>query len=331
MLSRKSRLLTLFAMAAGAVAAAPSQSRAQDWKPERTVEVVVPSAPGGGLDTSGRALQHILQEGKVLATPSTVVNKPGGSGTVGIAYVNQHKGDGHYILVQSPPLLTNTITGTTPTGLKDVTPVALLVTEEIIFSVASASPIKNAADLAAMLKKDSSSVSIAVSSSPGGHSHAAAALIAKAAGGDPKKLKMVFFGSGAEAATALLGGHVMVAATPASSILGHRQAGTLRVIGIPTDKRLKGALADVPTFKEQGYDVVFSAWRAIVGPKGMTPAQLAFWDATLAKATATKEWEAAAERNEWTPNFLGSKECTKFFEQQTAMLTEVLGELGLAK
>ena len=314
-----------------AAPAVMTAAAAADWKPERTIEIVVPSAPGGGLDVTGRTLQHILQDGKVITTASTVVNKPGGSGTVGIAYIDQHKGDAHYICVQSPPLLTNSITGTTTLGLKDVTPVALLVTEEIIFSVAADSPIKTGADLAAMLKKDSSSVSIAVSSSPGGHSHAAAALVAKAAGGDPKKLKMVFFGSGAEAATALLGGHVMLAATPASSILGHRQAGKLRVIGIPTDKRLPGALADVPTFKEQGLDVVFSAWRALVGPKDMTPAQLAWWDETLAKVVATPEWKTSAERNEWTLDYRNSKQVGAFFDDQSQKLVAVLGELGLAK
>jgi putative tricarboxylic transport membrane protein len=330
---RDYRRHTMPALACAALflAAPLAQAQTKDWRPQRTIEIVVPSAPGGGLDVTGRTVQHILQEGKLIDQASTVVNKPGGSTTVGIAYINQHRGDAHYILVQSPPLLTNTITGTTPVGLKDVTPVALLVTEEIIFSVAADSPIKNAADLARMLKNDSASVTIAVSSSPGGHSHAAAALVAKAAGGDPKKLKMVFFNSGAESATALLGGHVMLAATPASSILGHRQAGKLRVIGIPTEKRLAGALADAPTFKEQGYDVVFSAWRAMVGPKNMTPAQLAWWDATLAKVTATPEWKAAAERNEWTLDFRDSTQVAAFFDEQSAKLAEVLGELGLAR
>jgi putative tricarboxylic transport membrane protein len=323
--------LAVFLSCAIALAPPPVRAQGKDWHPQRPIEIVVPSAPGGGLDVTGRALQRILQEGKFADEPVNVVNKPGGAGTIGIAYINQHRGDGHYISVESPPLITDTITGTSQLGLKDVTPVALLVTEQIIFSVAADSPIKTGRDLAEALTKDPNSVSIAVSSSPGGHSHAAAALVMKAAGGDPKKLKMVFFGSGAEATTALLGHHVDVAITPASSILGHLQAGKLRVVGIPAAQRLPGPLADVPTFKEQGIDVVFAAWRALVGPKGMTPAELAWWDGTLAKVTATPQWKTDCERNLWTADYKNSKEAAAFFAEEHDRLASVLGELGLAK
>src|SRR5262249_7529698 len=122
----------------GVLAAAPA-SFAQDksWKPQRALELVVPSAPGGGLDVTARTLQRLVQEEKLSDQPVTVVNKPGGSGTIGIAYINQHRGDGHFICVQSPPVVTNEIIGSSQLGLKDTTPVALLVTEEIIFSVAA--------------------------------------------------------------------------------------------------------------------------------------------------------------------------------------------------
>ena len=327
------RSLAILGLALAAVASWGGYADAQDktWRPQRALELVVPSAPGGGLDVTARTLQRLLQEAKLADQPTTVVNKPGGSGTIGIAYINQHKGDGHYICVQSPPLITNEIIGSSQLGLKDVTPVALLVTEEIIFSVGADSPIKSGKDLVAALQKDPDSVSIAVSSSPGGHSHAAAALLMKAIGGDAKKLKMVFFGSGGEAATAVMGGHVTVAVTPASAILGHREAGRLRVIGIPSESRLAGALSDVPTWKEQGVDVVFYAWRSLVGPKGMTEAELAWWDVALTKLTSSPEWQEDVRRNLWTANYRSSKDVGAFFAAEHARLAQVLGELGLAK
>src|SRR5258708_12532458 len=189
------RSLAILGLALAAVASWGGYADAQDktWRPQRALELVVPSAPGGGLDVTARTLQRLLQEAKLADQPTTVVNKPGGSGTIGIAYINQHKGDGHYICVQSPPLITNEIIGSSQLGLKDVTPVALLVTEEIIFSVGADSPIKSGKDLVAALQKDPDSVSIAVSSSPGGHSHAAAALLIKAIGGHAKNLKIGFF------------------------------------------------------------------------------------------------------------------------------------------
>jgi putative tricarboxylic transport membrane protein len=313
------------------VLSSPVVAQSKDWKPSKTIEIVVPSAAGGGLDLTGRTLQKAMQEGKYTDQPAVVVNKPGGSGTVGISYMNQHKADGHYITVQALPLLTDNIIGTSPIGLDDVTPVAVLVTEQIIFSVGPDSPIKTGKDLIEKLRADPSSVSIAVSSTPGGQSHLATALLTKAAGGDPKKLKVVFFNSGGEAVTALMGGHVDVSVTPAAVILGPREAGKLKVIGIPSEKRLTGPLADVPTWKEQGADVVFSTWRALLGPKGLNAAELAWWDNALTKATATPQWATDVDRNLWTADYKNSKESAAFFADEKTRLTALLKDIGLAK
>lgn len=114
-----------------------------------------------------------------------------------MAYINTHAGDGHFVSLQALPLITNRITGLSTMGIDDVTPLAMFVTEQVVFSVPANSPIKNGQDLVQMLKKDPSSVTLGVSSSPGGQSHDAAAMVVKAVGQDPKKLKVVFFGSGA--------------------------------------------------------------------------------------------------------------------------------------
>ena len=322
---------TAVAIAAAAIALGSASARADDWKPTRPIEVVVPSAPGGGLDLVGRTLQSVIEQEKLSDQPVTVLNKPGGSGTVGIAYINSHKANGNYVCIQALPLITNTITGQSEIGLKDVTPLAVLVTEQIIFSVAADSPIKSGKDLAEKLKTDPQSISIGVSSSPGGQSHDAAALVTKAAGGEPKNLKVVFFDSGGEAATALMGGHITVAVTPAGVILGPAQTGKIRIIAIPAESRVGGALADVPTWKEQGVDAVFSTWRVIVGPKGMTPEQIAWWDNTLAKVTASPEWQTALGRNQWTADYLNSKQAADFFGSENTRLTALLTDLGLAK
>ncbi|HEY4164811.1 MAG TPA: hypothetical protein VGM59_17215, partial [Dongiaceae bacterium] len=102
-----------------------------DWKPRRPIEVVVPSAPGGGQDLAARTLQGIVERLKLSSKPFTVINKPGGGGTVGIAYINTHAGDGHYTCVQALPLITNRLTGQSEIGLADVTPLAQLLTEPV--------------------------------------------------------------------------------------------------------------------------------------------------------------------------------------------------------
>src|SRR3569833_575845 len=121
---------------------------ADTWAPKRPVEVVVPSAPGGGQDLAARTLQGVMEQLKVSPKPIIVSNKPGGGGTVSIAYINTHEGDGQYTAVQAQPLITNRLTGESTIGLDDVTPIAQLLTEQVVISVAADSPFKTGKDLA---------------------------------------------------------------------------------------------------------------------------------------------------------------------------------------
>ena len=302
-----------------------------DWAPYRPIEVVVPSGPGGGLDLVGRTVQAIAVQAKLSNEPITVSNRPGGGGTVAIAYIDSHRGDGHYVTVQALPLITNRISGMSKMGVEDVTPLAVLVTEQVLFSVPANSPIKNGQDLINALRKDPSSVSIAVSSSPGGQSHIAMALVAKAAGIDPKKLKIVFFDSGGEAVTALMGNHVSVSVTPAGPVLGPSESGKIRMIALPAAVRQPGALSNVPTWKEQGVNVEFSTWRVLVGPKNMTAPEIAWWDHTLGKITASPEWPVAVKRNLWTADYKNSTQTRAFLSAETTRLKPLMAELGLSK
>jgi len=320
------------ALVFGATLAASHTATAADaWQPTRPIQIVVPSAPGGGLDLVGRTLQAVMTQEKLSSEPVTVLNRPGGGGTVGIAYINSHRGDGDYVSVQALPLVTNRITGLSTVGIADVTPLAVLVTEPIVFSVATNSPIKGGQDLITQLRKDPTSVGLAVSSSPGGQSHIAASMVVKSAGQDTRKLKIVFFDSGGEAMTALMGNHVNVAVTPVGVALGASQAGKVRMIAVPSGSREAGALAGVPTWKEQGANIDFTTWRVLVGPKNMTPAAIAWWDNALQKATASPEWAAALKRSLWTADYKNSAQAAAFLNDENTRLTPLLGELGLAK
>jgi putative tricarboxylic transport membrane protein len=318
-------------LAIGALFAGGNAVAADAWKPTKPIQIIVPSAPGGGLDLVARTLQNVITQQKLSDQPITVLNRPGGGGTVGISYINSHHADGHYVTVQALPLVTNRITGLSPIGLNDVTPLAVLFREPIIFSVAGDSPLKTGKDVIAQIRKDPASVGMAVSSSPGGQSHIAAAMVVKAAGQDPQKLKIVFFDSGGEAMTALMGGHVSLAASPVGVAVGPAQAGKIRMIGIPQAARAPDELADVPTWKEQGLDVDFSTWRVLVGPKGMPAAQVAWWDGVLKKVMATPEWATALKRNMWSADYRPSAQANDFLKNEDTRLTPLLKELGLAK
>jgi putative tricarboxylic transport membrane protein len=310
---------------------ATQQGFAQQWHPTRPLELVVPSAAGGSADLVTRTLQNVVLQTEQTSVPLLVVNKPGGGGTMSLAYIDSHPGDARSVSLQSLPLITNRVTGSSTLGLADVTPLAQVVSEPIAFSVPAGSPIKTGRDLIARLRQDPASVTIAVSSSPGGQSHIAAALLLKSAGIDPARLKIVFFDSGSQALTALMGKHVTVSVTAADVVAGAAASGQVRIVATPAAARQGGELSGVPTWKEQGVDFEFSTWRILVGPKNMTAAQVAWWDALLAKAIASPQWNEAAKRNLWTVDYKNSAQTRTFLAAENVRLSALLGELGLAR
>ncbi len=301
------------------------------WKPARPVELVAPSAAGGGTDITARALQKIFQDQRLLEVATTVVNRPGGAGNIALAYLKQHASDAHYVAVASALLITNEIDGKSTYSYRDFTPLALLSSEYVAFVVNAEAPLKTGKDLLARLAKDASMVSVAVGTSLGGVNHAAAALAAKAAGADAKKLKTVVFKSSAESVTALLGGHVDLVVSSASVVAPYVEAGQLRMLAIAAPRRGRGVLADVPTWKEQGSDIVVDNFRVLTGPPALDGAQIAYWDAVLSKLLRGAEWKQQLEKNLWTGDYLTSNETLIYMGQQHEALRRILVELAMAK
>ena len=303
---------------------------AEIWAPDRAVEIIAGSGAGGAQDRTARTMQKIWKERNIIVVPVNVVNKPGGGGAISMAYLNQQGSDGRYIAVGSPSLLINHISGKGKANYTDVTSLALLFSEYIVIAVRNESPIKTGTDLIQRMKADPGSVSAAVATARGGMQHITVGRIAKAIGADVSKLRIVVFNSGSESITQVLGGHIDIVATAVANAAPHVANGQLRIIGIAAPQRLPGLLANVPTWKEQGVDVVVSNWRSVVGPKGMTSAQTAWWDSALQKLVQTPEWNEDIQKNYWVNNHLGSAESQKFFASQYEELRSVLNDL-LAK
>jgi putative tricarboxylic transport membrane protein len=326
MLARAALLASLLALTAPV-----AYSQSASWKPERNVEIVVGVSAGGGIDRTARLIQKILQDRQLIDATSTVVNKPGGGGTIAFAYLNQRQGDAHVWEITATSLLTNHILGRSKFGHRDFTPVAMLYDEYIGFLVRQDSPLKSGKDLLAALKADPEGLPIGIATAAGNTNHIAAGLAAKAAGGDVKKLKVVVFGSGGESMTALLGGHVAVVATPSANSIAHLQAGRMRVLAVAAPARLEGALAVVPTWKEQGQDIVVANWRPVVGPKGWSAPQVAYWEGVLARLVDSEEWKKEVARIGGVSHYMGSRELAAYFDSQYAQFKAILTELGLAR
>ncbi len=303
---------------------------AQSWKPERPVEVIVGTSPGGGQDMAARTVERILSSRSLLGVASNVSNRPGASGAVAFNYLNSREGDGHRIQIATINLLSNHIGGTMTFTYTGVTPLANLYDEYVVISVPANSPVKTGRDLIERLRKDPSSVSIAI---PGvaGAGHLAVALIAKKAGVEPRKLKTVAFKSGGDSIAALAGGHVDASSSTTASPVPLAQGGKVRIIAIAAPKRMPGVFAEVPTWREQGVDAVWANWRGVFGPRGLTRSQIAFWEDALMKVSQSDELKKDIEDNLWVANYLPSEPFTRYLKSHYDELRGVMTELGLAK
>jgi putative tricarboxylic transport membrane protein len=312
------------AFAAGSLHAQPA------WKPDKAVELIAMNAPGGGSDRVLRIMASIMQERRHLDVPVNVVNKPGGGGAVAFSYLNQHAGDAHYVILASKSLLTNHIAGRGP-SYTEFTPVAFLFGEYVSVTVRPDSPLKSGKEVIERLRKDPTSLSFGIATSLGNPNHQGIAAAVAAAGVDIRKLRTVIFPSGGAASTAMMGGHVDVVPITAAFAAQMARQGQVRVLAVTAPARLSGVLAEVPTWREQGFDAVVSNWRAIMGPKGLTPQQIAYWEQAFQRFVDSEEWKKELETNFWRSEYMRSSETRKYLDQDNAQARAFLAELGLAK
>jgi putative tricarboxylic transport membrane protein len=300
------------------------------WKPDKPVELIAMNAPGGGSDRILRIMAKILQEGRHVGVPLNVVNKPGGGGSVAYSYLNLHPGDAHYLQLASKSLLTNNIAGLGP-SYTEFTPVAFLFGEYVSVTVRPDSPLRSGRDLIERMQKDPTALSFGIATSLGNPNHQAVATALKEAGVDIKKLRTAIFSSGGAASTAMLGGHVDVVPISAAFAASMARQGQVRLLAVTSPSRLSDVLAGVPTWREQGYDVVVSNWRSVFGPRGMTEAQIAYWEQSLKRFVESDEWKKELETNFWRSEYMRSAEARQYIEQDNAQVRAFLTELGLAK
>ncbi|MBX3663119.1 MAG: tripartite tricarboxylate transporter substrate binding protein [Burkholderiales bacterium] len=283
------------------------------------------------MDTATRTMKQILDAAKLLSAPSVVINKPGAGGAIAYQYLNQNPGSGRHLALASPSLITNRLMAIGDTDPRDVTPVATLFSENIVFMVRTDSSITDGKALIARLKKDPGSVAWGIATALGGANHIAAASVMKAAGIDPGAAHNVIYKAGSAALVGLLGGEVEVVPVATLVSLPQLAAGKVRVIAISSPERLGGALANVPTWTELGVNAIYTSWRMIIAPRGTNSADARAAAATLEKMAATPQWKAEVGKNYWISRFLGPEATQKFLADQMTMHAALLGQLKLSK
>jgi putative tricarboxylic transport membrane protein len=306
-------------------------AHAQAWSPQKNVELIVPVAPGGTIDKLARAIERTFVAGKLVPTNLTLVHRAGGGNQIAYAYVTQHAGDPHYLLVGTSTLITAHAMGTSKLSYADFTPIASIFNDFVVLAVNTASPLKTGKDVIAKMKAEPQTVSLGFSGAAGNHHHIIAGLFMKSIGASPRDLKTVLFKGSSEAITSILGGHIDVVSTGAGNAAPHMAAGKLRILGVSSKQRLPGQMADVPTWGEQGVDLVYGSWRSIVGPKGLRPDEIAFWENALRKVVESADWKAELERNYWADFFMTGAELRSTIDREYKAMKGALIDLGLAK
>lgn len=305
-------------------------THAADWKPATPVEIVVPNAPGGGNDAVARLLQRTWQERKLTPTAGVVVNKTGGGGTVALNYIAQKPNDAHAMAIVSITQQLNYIVGASALRHRDFTPLAVMIGDFIGYAVRADSPITSGKDLVERLKKDPASLSAGVTAI-GGNNHVAYVMAARSAGVDANKLKTPVFQSSGESLTALLGGHIDVHIGSVGPLTKHLEAGRVRIVAVTSDQRLTGPFASIPTWKEQGIAGTLNTWRGMWAPKGLTPAQIAFWDDVLERVSRDPQWRETLAASHWQSDYRNSRDAMRYLDAVHVELRDTLKELGLAK
>ncbi|WP_218242907.1 Bug family tripartite tricarboxylate transporter substrate binding protein [Comamonas fluminis] len=292
------------------------------------IKMMLPANPGGGWDTTGRALGKALQDAGV-ASSVTYDNKGGAAGAIGLAqFVNGSKGDPNAMMVMGAVMLGGIITGKPPVNLSQATPLARLTSEYNVFVLPANSPYKSMAEVVAQLKKDPGSIKWG-GGSRGSTEHIAAAMIAREVGVDPAKINYVAFRGGGEAISAILGGNVTVGGSGFSEFAEYISTGKMKPIGVTAGQRLKGAAASIPTLKEQGINVEIGNWRGVYGAPGISKAQRDELVAQIEKATKSKAWAEALQKNDWTPAWLGGDAFGKFVDDEFASLRATMAKSGM--
>lgn len=323
-----SRKCALFLMMFPAIA---ELSIAAEWKPQQAVEILVGVGAGGAHDKTARLIQSLLERQKALEVPLTVVNKPGGGGSLAMTQLSQQAGNPHRLAIIGPTLLTNNIVGVSPLTYADFSPIAILYSEAIAFAVRADSDIKDGMDLVRRLVKNPQDITVGIATARGNTNHIAMGSVTKIAGGDPKKLKVVIFDSGGKVATALLGGHVDVVASNASNLVRLSQGGKLRLLAVTSPNRAPGLLAEVPTWRELGVNSVVGNFRGIVAPKTISETQMAYWENIISVLVQQDAWKEELKKNFAFDNYMNPVRTMSYLKEEHVELQSVLKALGLAR
>lgn len=320
-----------------AVTAALSLSACNKHKAEAGApskpECIAPAKPGGGFDLTCKLAQSGLKDTGQLDKPMRVTYMPGGVGAV--AYnkiVANDSANNDAIVAFSTGSLLNLAQGKFGQySEKDVRWLAAVGTDYGMVAVNADSPLKNLQDLVDALKKDPKSISFGAGGSVGGQDWLQTAMVAKAAGIKPKDMTYVALEGGGEAVTAVLGNHISVVSAGIAEMGPHIESGKVRVLAVFAPNRLEGRLKDIPTAKEQGYDVEWPVIRGYyMGPK-VSEEAFQWWKTHFDAMLKDPKFAELRAQRDLLPFQLTGDELAQYVEKNTEEMRALSREFELIK
>ena len=305
--------------------AQPASTGSGQAYPTRHIELVSATGAGGGSDLVARMVADIIAKEKLLPHQVFVVNKPGGGGAMGQTYVAAKRGDPYVFMQTALNLVTVPIRTGLDLGVDKFTTLGAIGFDLNSLAVAENSPYRTLKDLLAAARDKPKTISVGITS-PGGGAHSMMHRLEKLSGA---RFNMVSFKSGAESVTAVMGGHIHATAENLGEVMGQVELKKLRLLGVPSMNRI-AALSNVPTLKEQGFDIHAGAMRGFVAPAGIPRDAAKILEDTLAKVHKSAAWRDYMTRNMYEDVYMNAGELSKWLASQQAEMMQYLTEMGLA-
>jgi putative tricarboxylic transport membrane protein len=325
---RVRRIAALAAVALVALTAATGcgVTRGSDDPSNRRLQMMIPNSPGGGYDLTGRAAAQAMEDND-LTGRFEVTNVLGAGGTVAMQRLANSEGADDLVMTMGLGVVGAVHTNGSDARVSDMTPIARLIQEQEGLLVPADSPFETVGDFVLAWQADPGSVTIGGGSSSGGPDHLFPMQLAEAVGVDPGAVNYVSYDGGGPLTTALLGSKIDVGTSGLGEFEGQLADGSLRVLAVSGEERL--GTVDAPTLTEEGVDLVFTNWRGVLAPPGISEEQRDYLVGLFTEMRATEEWHDALERNGWTDDFATGEEFATFLEEQDRRVDETLKELGL--
>ncbi|MFH5212026.1 Bug family tripartite tricarboxylate transporter substrate binding protein [Antrihabitans spumae] len=325
-MSKRKALSGLIAALVALLVVGCGVTRGDDDQGLHRLRMMVPNSPGGGYDLTARTGVKIMEDQDITGRVE-VFNVLGAGGTVAMARLMNEEGNDDLMMMMGLGVVGAVYTNGSSARVSDATALAKVVEEQEGILVPADSPFETIDDFIAAWRANPADITIGGGSSPGGPDHLFPMETARAVGVDPKSVNFVSYDGGGDLLTALLGKKIAAGTSGLGEYVDQIEAGTVRVLAVSGDKRVEGI--DAPTLTESGIDLVFTNWRGVLAPPGISDEARDAMVEALQQLHDTQEWRDALVKNGWTDAFMTGADFEQFLKDQDERVSSTLTELGL--